>query len=564
MNFWASSVKWKLLLPITISFVIGLIILWIFIPEKIQQNAEFQAIESAKQKATEFKVLRGYYAKNVISKIVKDGNLKPSFNHVGDPKTVPLPASMIHDLSELLADKGTSIKLYSPYPFPNRKNRQMDQFGRDAWKALSQNINQPYIVISEGNNPVVRVGISDTMSAQSCVDCHNSRPDTPKNNWRLGDLRGVLEISIPLGEYLQKGNALSLQILLFILVVTIVAVSLTLIIFRRFVGSRISRAAKDIKAFTSADVDLSLRLSADGADEITQICQATNQLLDKVQSTIRGVVDVTGELASVAGTLLSVRSTAEDNSTEQFHQLDQVVTAVTELSATSQEISATTKDAADAAHEINRTNQQSQSAVTRSIEAAQELTGNLQTATTNLEALANDSKNIGTVLDVIRGIAEQTNLLALNAAIEAARAGEQGRGFAVVADEVRSLASRTQESTEEIQTMIQQLQSNTSRAVEIIHESDSNASSSLEFANEVGNQLSQATDLLSQIRQFSSQIATAVEQHSNAVDEVNHNLHQINQATESSKQTNESLSNDVAAIHDLVEKLKKLPARFKT
>ena len=564
MDSWRNSVKWKLILPMTFSFVVGLIILLFFIPQKIETNAQHQAIEIAKQKAIEFKTLRGYYAKNVISKIVKDGNLKPSFDHANNAKEVPLPASMIHDLSELLESKGTTLKLYSPYPFPNRKNRQLDVFGNNAWNALSRDTSQPFVEVTEGSNPIVRVGIADTMVAQSCVDCHNTRADTPKNDWKLGQLRGVLEIDIPLEPILAEGQTMSTEILLIISAITILAILLTNFLYNRLVGKRITQASKDINAFTSADVDLSLRLRDEGNDEISQICRSTNQLLEKVQSTLRGIVRATDDLSQVSNALNDVRRSSDAASREQFNQLDQVVAAVTELSATSQQIAASTNDAANVAKDISTANTQSLDSVAQSINSAEELSDNLQTATKNLEELANDSKNIGTVLDVIRGIAEQTNLLALNAAIEAARAGEQGRGFAVVADEVRSLASRTQESTEEIQSMIEQLQSNTQRAVDIIGKSDTTASASLEFAKEVGNQLQQTTDSLEKIEEFSNQIASAVKQHSDAVDEVNHNLHQINSATEASKESNQSLTSDINSISDLARKLAELPVRFKT
>ena len=142
----------------------------ILIPMQSESNVQKEAVIAAQTTVDQFKTIRSYYTKNVIKKVLAESSLKPSIDHKNSANGIPLPATLIHDLSEILADKGTSLKLYSPYPFPNRKARQLDEFGQNAWQALSKNPNEPYVETAKINgNTVVRVGVADKMGSQVCV-----------------------------------------------------------------------------------------------------------------------------------------------------------------------------------------------------------------------------------------------------------------------------------------------------------------------------------------------------------------------------------------------------------
>ena len=140
------NIFWRLVVPVPFILLVGLVVAWIFIPPAIVKNAEDAAISSALQTAQQFKTIRGYYTKNVISKVVKSGVLKPSFNHATEPQGVPLPATFIHDMSDLLAKENTSIKLFSAFPFPHRGDRKLDEFQASSWEALNDD---PKSVVSQ-------------------------------------------------------------------------------------------------------------------------------------------------------------------------------------------------------------------------------------------------------------------------------------------------------------------------------------------------------------------------------------------------------------------------------
>lgn len=162
----------------------------------------------------QFTILRAYYTKAVVAKAVKSGALQPHFDHEGHVDRIPLPATMIHDLGGVLRDRGTDLRLYSKYPFPNRASRQLDAFAGEAWNAL---LKDTTAVISRRDvidgRPVVRVAVGDALVAEGCVSCHNTRADTPKNDWKLGDLRGVLEVVTDIGPQLAAGRRLTYEVL---------------------------------------------------------------------------------------------------------------------------------------------------------------------------------------------------------------------------------------------------------------------------------------------------------------------------------------------------------------
>ena len=186
----------KTVLVICTTALIGVAVLMAYVPHKMKQNIDGFAESTAEATVNQFKVLRQYYTENIVAKTMGTDDLRPMIDHQSNPQGVPLPATMIHDLSGLMSEEGTSVKLYSGYPFPNRADRNLDSFQQEAWEFLEKNPNQKFIreeVVNDRH--VIRVAIADHMTSQVCVECHNAHPDTPKNDWALNDVRGVLEVS---------------------------------------------------------------------------------------------------------------------------------------------------------------------------------------------------------------------------------------------------------------------------------------------------------------------------------------------------------------------------------
>lgn len=214
MAFWRKSLLWQLLLPVPLAAIL-LLCGWFWLPGMIQSDVVDGAVTSAEETVNQFKTLRAYYTKNVIKKVLANDGLKPSLNHQQDPNGVPLPATVIHDLSELLSEQDTQIKLYSAFPFSNRADRQLDGFQQEAWSALRQNPNETFVrEVEENGERRIRVAIADKMVAQVCVDCHNSHPASPKTDWQLNDVRGILEVDSVIEGPLAAGEELVAKVLM--------------------------------------------------------------------------------------------------------------------------------------------------------------------------------------------------------------------------------------------------------------------------------------------------------------------------------------------------------------
>ena len=281
--------------------------------------------------------------------------------------------------------------------------------------------------------------------------------------------------------------------------------------------------------------DLTIRFGNSGKkDEFAAMAAAFDLFVSKIRDTVAGVQSAAVGLAEEAEKLTVVCGGAEQNVVQQRRDLDQVATAMTEMTAAIHEVARTTNDASGKADETDVMAKRGHDLVESTVSGIQALASEVQKAAEVTQQLEQDSENIGTVLDVIRGIAEQTNLLALNAAIEAARAGEQGRGFAVVADEVRTLASRTQQSTEEIQQMIEKLQESSRNATTVMAQGRSRTESSVESVTEAGQSLSGITSSVTVIAELNTQIATSAEQQTTVSEDINQRIVTIAQLAESS------------------------------
>ena len=312
-----------------------------------------------------------------------------------------------------------------------------------------------------------------------------------------------------------------------------------------------------------AEGNLTVRADYQGKDELGRVANAFNRMGDRFHAMVQQLSGATGQLAAAAEETSAVTEQTSSGIRQQQSETEQVATAMNEMTATVQEVAHSAASAAEAAHKADDEARTGKQVVTRTIDVIDTLASEVEKAAGVIHQLEQDSEQIGTVLDVIRGIAEQTNLLALNAAIEAARAGEQGRGFAVVADEVRTLASRTQQSTAEIQGMIEKLQSGAANAVKVMETSRTQAQAGVEQVAQAGASLDSITRAVGTINDLNAQIASAAEEQSSVAEEINRNIVNISQVAD---QTNQGAQQTAAASEELArlaEQLQGLVGQFR-
>ena len=288
-----------------------------------------------------------------------------------------------------------------------------------------------------------------------------------------------------------------------------------------------------LKGIASGEGDLTRRLEYAKRDELGELASWFNRFLDKLQPIIADVKHSVQDARSTADQSARIASQTSDGMQQQYREVDQVATAFQEMSATAQDVAHNAAQAADAARTADQASREGIAVIGKTTSTIELLANEMSIAMQEVEGLANSSEKIGSVLEVIRSIAEQTNLLALNAAIEAARAGEAGRGFAVVADEVRNLAKRTQDSVEEIRQVIEGLQSGTKEVVSTMSSSHRQAQGSVEQVEQAVAVLQRISQAVSVITDMNLQIASAAEEQSSVAEEINRNVASIRDVTES-------------------------------
>ena len=309
--------------------------------------------------------------------------------------------------------------------------------------------------------------------------------------------------------------------------------------------------------------DLTRRLPVAGSDELGQLASSFNRFVEKIHVLVQQVARTSGEVAGLVGAVDSQAQRSQQAMDSQRQETEQVATAINQMSAAAHEVAMSAQRAAEAARETDRQGQQASRVVGSSVEQIHALVEELRSSGVALGGLQQDVRGIVGVLEVIRSIAEQTNLLALNAAIEAARAGEAGRGFAVVADEVRALASRTQQSTGEIQAMIDRLQAATSHTVSVMHRAGEKGDSTSEQASEAGRALDTIAELIGTINSMNAQIASAAEEQTAVAEEINRSVHQIADGVEGVAGEAREGARSAARLRQLGEQLQALVGQFR-
>lgn len=318
-----------------------------------------------------------------------------------------------------------------------------------------------------------------------------------------------------------------------------------------------------LKNIAVGDGDLTIRVDSSRTDELGELAGHVNRFMDTFQNLIKEIGSNTDEVSGAAESLLEVSTKSQQVADQQSQAITQVVTAVNELTMAIQEVARNTNQTAQSTKDANDITEQGQGLLRLAVSSVQQLSTHVSQTASTMEKLEGEAKNVTSVIDVIRGVAEQTNLLALNAAIEAARAGEQGRGFAVVADEVRTLASRTQKSTEDIQGMLGQLQLGVQKAVESMTASASMTTQAVSSASDAGASLSGIAQAVQQINNMALQIATAAEEQSSVTAEIDRNLVEINQLAMSNSDGATRTAQESQNLSQLSSQLRTLLRKFR-
>ncbi|MDH5425198.1 MAG: methyl-accepting chemotaxis protein [Gammaproteobacteria bacterium] len=376
----------------------------------------------------------------------------------------------------------------------------------------------------------------------------------------VNELKEVIDSTS--NELQQEADDARTQVLVFMIMGVVIGL-LVAIFMARMITHPINEAVHAMQDLAEGEGDLTRRLDEKGRSEIAMMAKGFNSFASKVQMLIAQLASSVENLSRVVSDVSGIVEQTQSGAQTQRQQTEQVATAVTEMTASVQEVASNANLAADSAQLADDNARSGQKIVSDTVASINALAGEIETGANVISKLSQDAESIGSVLDVIKGIAEQTNLLALNAAIEAARAGEQGRGFAVVADEVRTLASRTQQSTTEIESMIESLQVQARAAVQAISQGQEKAKVSVKQASDAGNSLTEITESVATITSMNIQIATASEEQSSVAEEINQNVVNISHVADDNADASNKLLASSQDMAQLAAELQDLVAQFK-
>ncbi|ORP25581.1 chemotaxis protein [Vibrio paracholerae] len=354
----------------------------------------------------------------------------------------------------------------------------------------------------------------------------------PKWDWVLGTGIYIDDIDIQVAEFRAQREAQSAEQLWSILGLSVVGLIITIIVVSLLVSRGVAplqHVVASLQDVAAGEGDLTVRLKVESQDEVGEVAKAFNAFMDKLHPLIQDIRTSAEEVQYAAGELDSQTTQSSQQMNDHSLETDKVATAVTEMSATAREVANNTNETSQAIESANSQIIEAQEEVNRAIEGIGELVHEVNLTSEAIQELSQQTEQITNVLNVIGGIADQTNLLALNAAIEAARAGEQGRGFAVVADEVRSLASRTQNSTQEISDMLSALHQGVSKAVSSMSISQQRGEKTAQESALIKERLAGISQSVGTIQDMGIQTASAAEQQSAVAEDINQNLVAIQQ-----------------------------------
>jgi methyl-accepting chemotaxis protein len=491
----------------------------------------------------QIQITRAYIAQNYVGKIKKSktgADIVVAKDHAANPDAIPFPATATREMGEEANKSGLyNTRLISQSPL-NPANMPKDTFENEAMKAIMGGADS--FVRQEEVNGVAtfRRATPDKATTTACISCHSDK--------QVGNTLGILTVNMAM----TKTNELSKEALVkttsVMVAIVLAIVGMTYFLLRTIILNPINQIMLISKDIAQGEGDLTKRVPVHGSDEIATLGGYFNLFIEKLQKMIGKVAHVTDKVASASVELSATAEEISKGTDTLTSRASQTAAAVEEMNATVSQVAQNSGKAAMLAQETVKTAKDGGSVVSDTISGMQQLSDAVSSSATIISELGKSSDQIGEIVRVIEDIADQTNLLALNAAIEAARAGEQGRGFAVVADEVRKLAERTTKATKEIGDMIRQIQQDTRGAVESMQQGTVKVTSGVDLVNRTGEALSRIVEMVSESADMIRQIAVASEEQSVATQQIASDIENVAKVTkESASGANESAK----ASHDL-------------
>lgn len=511
-----------------------------------QEDARMRMLleEEGKNIQAHIEVTRAYIAKNYVGKMKKSAlgsQMHVSRNHAKDSNVIPFPATATQEIGEKLSERGVyQARLVSDQPM-NPANAPQSVFETEAMRVINNGANSYSDIRMINGVPMFLRASADRASVEACVDCH-----TGKN---LGDVIGMLSLAIPAthAQTLMQSSVIQSGLwMIGIVCVLLVVVSWLLHLFVLKPLRALTTIAHDI---AQGEGDLTKRVPAgSGSDEITVLAGDFNVFIQTMHGAISLVNQASNRLASSTLQLSSTAESVVRAAEGQDARAMQSSSAIQQMTITAGEVVRNSTEAARIAQETAEMAQGGQAVMMQTVTGIQQISEAVVQAATIITTLGRSSDQIGEIVRTIEDIADQTNLLALNAAIEAARAGEQGRGFAVVADEVRKLAERTTKATKEIGDMIRQIQHDTKSAVATMDQGTNQVGEGVELANKTGQALSTIHAMVNETAGMVQQIASVAEEQSQATCQIAGDLESMTQTT---RQTTSGIAESAQASHEL-------------
>ncbi|WNM56800.1 methyl-accepting chemotaxis protein [Candidatus Nitrospira allomarina] len=500
--------------------------------------------EQGKIIQAQIEVTRAYIAKNYVGKLKQSSlgsNLHVSRDHEQDPDAIPFPATAIQEIGQELGVVGVyQARFVSDQPM-NPANAPKDSFEQKALERIKNGAKSVSEIETINGVPTFRRASADVATVEACVSCHGGK--------KLGDVLGVLSLSIPITQ--DKEAMVSSMLHSGMLMIGIIVIFLSAVywLVGRLVLQPLHALMGTSRAIAQGEGDLTKRVSVGkGFDEIVELSHDLDSFIEKMRLAVSSVKHVTNRLVGSTVQLSTTSDEVVQAAEGQNARVMQSVSTVEEVTRIAGEVAQSSTEAARIAQETATAARSGQEEMNQTVMGMQQISQAVVQAANIIATLGRSSDQIGEIVSVIEDIADQTNLLALNAAIEAARAGEQGRGFAVVADEVRKLAERTTKATKEIGDKIRQIQKDTRSAVSSMDQGTSQVGHGVALANKTGEALANIHSMINATVGKIQQIANATEEQSTATRQIASDLEFMTQTT---RQTTSGVFQSAKACHDL-------------